>query len=169
MHTPDEARRLLREAACAAWMRKRQRAGEPPHVRKFVSAHRHAQLTSCFDALDVDGSGKVALDELRFSLSALGLDGSRAVGLVRAGDTDGDNELDLEEWLALVATITSHAAQRDACKRAQRRPAQPGDGDAKPLLGSARRGGDMAEQGLALGEVRGGWAPSPAPDPHTTR
>ena len=64
-------------------------------------------LRDCFDILDTDKNGQITVDEFKYTLTKLNifLDKEEVQDLIWEYDTDGDNSLDFEEFVQLVAKI----------------------------------------------------------------
>ena len=113
MHTKSEASLLVRDAALHEWLRKRQRKTEPAKPRTYMTRHRRQSLQKAFESIDRDGSGSIDRGELVFALGQLGLDQGLAGAIFAEGDTDGDGEITLDEFYALVATVQAREARHE--------------------------------------------------------
>ncbi len=67
---------------------------------------RVRMLRDWFEALDVDGSGDISVDELEEPLISIGLVSSKAdlIDMINKYDSSGDGEIDFQEFVKMVMT-----------------------------------------------------------------
>uniref|UniRef100_A0A7R9ZDG1 Calmodulin n=1 Tax=Pseudictyota dubia TaxID=2749911 RepID=A0A7R9ZDG1_9STRA len=96
-----------------------------------------ADAAVLFDAIDVDGSGSIELDELRDALVERGLRYAFIGELFTAFDTDGDGTISREEWKAGLAKglLASALAIEYTAEAAE-------EGGGKPIVGGGTDGKD---------------------------
>mmetsp|Transcript_1102 Transcript_1102/g.3132 ORF Transcript_1102/g.3132 Transcript_1102/m.3132 type:complete len:220 (+) Transcript_1102:53-712(+) len=72
------------------------------------------QLVSAFDLFDTDHSGVISARELRAAMRSLGLNPTREEirKIITHGDVDGDGNIDLDEFLAMMALQLDEKASR---------------------------------------------------------
>ena len=70
-----------------------------------VPAGQRASLREVFDMIDADHGGTIDLEEMSVIMRAQGFTLEEIKEAMRIGDTNGDGELDFEEFVALVGTI----------------------------------------------------------------
>ena len=114
LHTPAEAKALVKDAQMHEWIRKREKKGVQPKARMYFTQFRREALQACFESIDRDGNGFIDQTELIFALTQLGLDVTHANELLAEGDRDGDGSISMPEFFALVANASAREAQREA-------------------------------------------------------
>ena len=69
-----------------------------------LSAEAKEEMKTVFSSFDKDGSGTVSASELARGMSRVegGLTEEQCIELVNLGDNDGDRQMDLEEFIAIV-------------------------------------------------------------------
>eukprot|EP00930_Biecheleria_cincta_P001400 TRINITY_DN102540_c0_g1_i1.p1 TRINITY_DN102540_c0_g1~~TRINITY_DN102540_c0_g1_i1.p1 ORF type:complete len:685 (+),score=114.50 TRINITY_DN102540_c0_g1_i1:23-2056(+) len=67
-----------------------------------VNGNWKQELLDVFKEIDVDGSGKVSLDEMREAMLAVGVPRARLPKLFSMADENNSGEIDLQEWLHIV-------------------------------------------------------------------
>jgi hypothetical protein len=119
LHTNREASLLVMDTALHDWLVKRQTKSQAPKPRTFMTKHRRETLRRAFLSIDRDGSGCIDKGELCFALAHLGLNQEHAAELFLEGDSNGDGEISLKEFYALVAKLDARERQRESLKRLQ--------------------------------------------------
>jgi len=75
-------------------------------IRKVeVPSVQRQALREVFDMIDADHGGTIDLEEMSVIMSAQGFKPQEIKEAMRIGDSNGDGELDFEEFVALVGTI----------------------------------------------------------------
>mmetsp|Transcript_13790 Transcript_13790/g.29842 ORF Transcript_13790/g.29842 Transcript_13790/m.29842 type:complete len:254 (+) Transcript_13790:196-957(+) len=70
-----------------------------------LTEEQYKQLVDAFDLFDTDKSGVISAKELRSAMRSLGLNPTREDirRIITHGDVDGDGNIDLDEFLAMMA------------------------------------------------------------------
>lgn len=86
-------------------MEKAAPKAKPQSASRELSEEEIADLKEAFGMFDIDGDGTVTLTELREVMRSLGQDPTDAelVEMISSVDDNGDNEIDFEEFLVLMA------------------------------------------------------------------
>ena len=90
------------------WLQTRSMIPLPTEMPK----RQKEALRECFAVLDVDRSGKIGYEELLVVMGSLGFDGEATRQAIKAGDANGDGELNFEEFVSLVAGATQRQNSR---------------------------------------------------------
>jgi len=72
-----------------------------------VPPAQRQSLREVFDMIDADHGGTIDLEEMSVIMSAQGFKPNEIKEAMRIGDSNGDGELDFEEFVSLVGTIGS--------------------------------------------------------------
>lgn len=74
-------------------------------ARKMNNADKDAEIKEAFNVFDKDGSGKISSDELRHIMKSLGEDltDEEIQQMIREADTNGDGEIDYEEFVRMLS------------------------------------------------------------------
>ncbi|KDD71987.1 hypothetical protein H632_c4051p0, partial [Helicosporidium sp. ATCC 50920] len=96
----DQAAPLL-VCQVTRWLRRHGKT-----VRPKLRSDQLRTLKQCFEMMDGDGSGAIDADELYEAFQLLGLSHTRrqVEAVLRAVDKDGTGELELSEFLELMAS-----------------------------------------------------------------
>jgi len=92
-----------------------------PSRKVLISQEERSAIAGAFKRIDVDGSNSVEPQELEVAMKALGLQATldEAIELVAKNDADGNGNLDLQEFTALMETLMTK--QRSIEDEAQQR------------------------------------------------
>ncbi|CDF37480.1 Calmodulin [Chondrus crispus] len=74
-------------------------------ARKMNNTDKDAEIREAFNVFDKDGSGKISGDELRQIMKSLGEDltEEEIQQMIREADTNGDGEIDYEEFVRMLS------------------------------------------------------------------
>ena len=117
-------------------------------------------LARAFGSVDVDGSGKISADEMKAYIASVygdGLDGDTVGSMMRAADTDGDGEVDLEEFKMIMRAGPQQRAQDEHAR-------QPDGGETSDDASRAKLVSDTEPDEPPPVAVRE-QVPAPAPAP----
>ena len=70
-----------------------------------LAEEKKAEYIEIFNEIDADGSGKITQEELSRAMRAIGQDPTDddVMEMIREFDDDGDNQIDLHEFMQLMA------------------------------------------------------------------
>eukprot|EP01052_Picozoa_sp_SAG31_P038843 SAG31_NODE_5266_length_2642_cov_2.705466_1_plen_339_part_00 len=80
----------------------RRRARKNPKKPAPAAVVSVAELRELFDEVDMDASGTINWYELSLALQSAGQDASKAKEMVMTADTDGDGEIDFDEFVEVI-------------------------------------------------------------------
>ena len=83
-------------------MPRRSPSPNPRRRKKSANGPSAAELREMFDEVDMDASGTINWFELQLALRSAGQDANKAKEMVAAADTDGDGEIDYDEFVEII-------------------------------------------------------------------
>ena len=83
-------------------MPRRSPSPNPRRRKKSANGPSAAELREMFDEVDMDASGTINWFELQLALRSAGQDANKAKEMVAAADTDGDGEIDFDEFVDII-------------------------------------------------------------------